>query len=351
MSMNVSSSSKNRSPLRTLSYAILLAFGLFLAYRFLVTITTVALTITVGVLLAVAISEPIGALHRRKVPRAVATALIFLAAAALLGLGGYLLFPVLAEQAFQFASSLPAALSQLSSWAEGLASRFGVPIPGGDLSPSSLTSPARQLLGGALGVFGSVASVLGGVVIALFSAFYLAANPDPVVGWMARLFPPERRPKAREVLCAVRIGLLNWFKGQLMAMAIIGILFGVSLFLIGIPGALFFGILAGLLNIVPYVGPIISAVPPLLLALTVSPTSALLVFLTYLGIQTVEGYVVTPLVMERATSLHPAVVIAAVAVLSTAFGLLGTLLAVPATVTVGILVKELWFRRLEAKDP
>lgn len=349
--MNAPSSSTNRSPLRILLYTVLLAFALFLTYRFLVTITTVALTLAVGVLLAVALSGPVGALHRRKVPRAAATAVIFLVAAALLGLGGYLLLPVLAEQVYQFASSLPTALSQLSSWAEGLASRFGVPIPGGDLSPSSLSGPARQLLGGALGVFGGVASVLGGGVVALFSAFYLAANPNPVVGWITRLFPPERRPRAREVLFTVRAGLLDWFKGQLIAMVIIGILFGVTLFFIGIPGALFFGILAGLLNIVPYLGPIISAIPPLLLALTISPTSALLVFLAYLGIQTVEGYVVTPLVMERATSIHPAVVIAAVAVLSTAFGLLGTLLAVPATVAAGILVKELWFRRLEAKDP
>jgi predicted PurR-regulated permease PerM len=87
-----------------------------------------------------------------------------------------------------------------------------------------------------------------------------------------------------------------------------------------------------------------------LLALTVSSTSVLWVFLIYLAIQAVEGYVVTPLIMERATSLHPAVVIATIAVLSTAFGLLGTLLAVPATVAAGVLVEELWFRRLEAKD-
>jgi predicted PurR-regulated permease PerM len=77
--------------------------------------------------------------------------------------------------------------------------------------------------------------------------------------------------------------------------------------------------------------------------------------LTYCGIckpliQAVEGYLVTPLVMERATSLHPAVVIATIAVLSTAFGLPRTLLAVPATVAAGVLVEELWFRRLEAKD-
>jgi predicted PurR-regulated permease PerM len=133
-------------------------------------------------------------------------------------------------------------------------------------------------------------------------------------------------------------------------MVIIGSLWSVALFLIGIPGALFLGILAGLLNFVPYLGPVVAAVPPLLLALTVSSTSVLWVFLIYLAIQAVEGYVVTPLIMERATSLHPAVVIATIAVLSTAFGLLGTLLAVPATVAAGVLVEELWFRRLEAKD-
>ena len=349
--MNVPPST-NRSLVRTLLYAILLAFSLFLAYRLLAMVATIALTIAVGVLLSVALSGPVEALHRRKVPRVVATASIFLVVGALLGLGGYLLLPVLAEQAYQFASSLPGALSQLGVWIEGIASRFGVPIPTGDLSPSSLYSPARQLLGGALGVFGSVASVLGGAVVILFLSFYLAANPDPVVGWVTRLFPPDRRPRARGVLSAVRFGLLNWLKGQLTSMVIIGVLWGVALFLIGIPGALFLALLAGLLNFVPYLGPIVAAVPPLLLALTAggAATSALLVLLAYLAIQAVESYVVTPLVMERATSLHPAVVIANVAVLSTAFGLLGTLLAVPATVTAGVLVEELWFRRLEAED-
>ncbi len=339
----------NRGLLRTLSYAILLAFSLFLAYRFLATIATITLTIMVGVLLAVALSGPVEALHRRKVPRPIATALIFLVAGALLGLGGYLLLPVLAEQVYQFVSSLPAALSRLAGWVEGLESRFGVSVPAENLSPSSLTDPARQLLGGALGVFGNVASILGSLVVILLLSFYLTANPTPVVGWVTRLFPPDRRPRARAVLSAVRAGLLYWVKGQLTAMVIIGILWSVALFLIGIPGALFLGILAGLLNFVPYLGPVVAAVPPLLLALTVSPAMVLWVFLSYLAIQTVEGYVVTPLVMERTTSLHPAVVIATIAVLSTAFGLLGTLLAVPATVAAGILVEELWFQRLEAK--
>ncbi len=89
---------RNRSLLRTLSYAILLAFSLFLAYRFLTTIAMIALTIMVGLLLAVALSGPVEALHRRKVPRAVASVSIFLGTLGFLALAGYLLLPVLAER-------------------------------------------------------------------------------------------------------------------------------------------------------------------------------------------------------------------------------------------------------------
>ncbi len=110
-------------------------------------------------------------------------------------------------------------------------------------------------------------------------------------------------------------------------MAIIGVLSTIAFFLIGLPGALFVGLLAGLLNFVPYVGPIVSFVPPLLLALTIGPLAVVLVAIAYAGVQFAESYLVTPLIMERAASLHPATVIA--------------------TVTIGVLVDELWFRRLE----
>jgi predicted PurR-regulated permease PerM len=133
-------------------------------------------------------------------------------------------------------------------------------------------------------------------------------------------------------------------------MAVIGMLWTVALLLIGVPGALFLGFLAGLAAFVHYVGPLIALVPAFLLAFAAGPLSAVLVLVSYVAIQTVESYFITPLIMERAASLHPATVIAAAAVLGAAFGTLGVLLAVPATVAAGILVEELWFRRLEEKD-
>lgn len=110
------------------------------------------------------------------------------------------------------------------------------------------------------------------------------------------------------------------------------------------------GILTGLLEFVPLVGPIVAAIPPLLIAFTLGPLAVLWVLLAYLGIQQIESNLLEPLAMEEAVSLHPAAVIAAVTVAGAAFGILGTILAVPAAVVAAILIQELWFRRLEDED-
>jgi predicted PurR-regulated permease PerM len=149
------------------------------------------------------------------------------------------------------------------------------------------------------------------------------------------------------VLAKIRANLLGWLVGRLLAMVTVGILATVTLYLIGIRGALVLGIFTGLAAFVPFIGPIIAAIPPLLLGLAGGWLDALWVLFTYIAIQQVEGNLITPLIMEKTASLHPAVVIVAVAVLASAFGFLGALLALPATVVSAALVEELWFRRLE----
>ena len=152
------------------------------------------------------------------------------------------------------------------------------------------------------------------------------------------------------MLADIRASLLGWLVGRLLSMVIVGILATVALHLIGIRAALFLGVFAGLADFVPFVGPIVAAIPPLLLALVGGPLDALWVLSAYVAIQQVEGDLITPLIMEKAASLHPAVVIVAVTVLGTAFGFLGALLALPATMVAAALVEELWFRRLEVSS-
>jgi predicted PurR-regulated permease PerM len=327
--------------------AALLLFGLFLVWRFLAGILATILLVCAGLLLAVALSGPVEALHRRKIPRPLASGLIALSAAVLLSLGGYLLFPVLAEQVRELASAVPGASSQLVNRLERLAGALGVSVESGLPSSSTLVSWARRLLGGALGLFGSLASAVFGIVVVIFVSLYLVAMPGPVVNYLVRLFPPDDRPRTREILSETRTSLLGWLKGRLVSMAIVGVLSVGALYLIGIPGALFLGIFAGLVAFVPLIGPIISVVPPLLLGFAGNPIDALWVALAYLAIQQVESNLLTPIVMHKTASLHPAVVMVAVTVFGAAFGILGALLAVPATVVGGVLVEELWMRKLE----
>jgi predicted PurR-regulated permease PerM len=336
-----------RGLLRTLLLTGLVFFGLFVAWRFLADIVTIVLLLSTGALLAVALSAPVEALYRRKVPRSLSCGLIAVGTSIVLVLGGYLFLPVLEEQVSLLASAMPGAVSQLENRVEDLTGGLGLKLEGAAPSPSTLADWGRRLVGGALGLFSTVSSALRGMLVVVFLAFYLAANPGPVVGWVLRLFPPEHRTRARDVLCKIRSRLLDWLKGRLLSMAIIGVLSTGALYLIGVPGALSLGIFAGLVEFVPYVGPIVSAIPPTLLALVADPVDALWVLLAYVIIQQAESYLITPLVMEETASLHPAVVIAAIAVLGGAFGLLGALLALPAVVVAGVLIEELWFRRLE----
>lgn len=330
---------------------MLVIFALFLVYRFVTQVAALALLLGVGLLLAVALSAPVEALYHRKVPRPVAVILIVLVILAVLGVAGYLLYPTLANQVSQLISSLPDAFSQLVDRARGLANRFGVKMGGGGgISPQTLAKVARRFLGGLLGLFGSLAAFSTGLLVVLFVPLYLTALPGPVVEWVVKLFPPRKREKTRDVLSKSRTSLLGWLGGRLFSMAVVGVLSTVALYIIGIPGALLLGVFSGLVAFVPIIGSIAGVVPPLILAFAGNPLDAVWVVLAYVAIQQIESNLLTPLVMQKAVSLHPVVVIVSVTVVGAAFGVLGALLAVPASVVASVLVDELWFKRLEPEE-
>ena len=329
--------------------AVLVGFVLLLIWRFAAAVATVALLLATALLLSVALSAPVEALHRRKLPRPAAVAAIVVLVLAASAVAGYLLLPVLVREVTLLAASLPEALQQLVERARELANRLGVRIGGGSggISPQTLASAARRVLGGLLGLFGGLASLFTALLILLFVPLYLTAMPGPVIEWTIKLFPPEGKSKARCILSESRDSLLGWLKGRLFSMVVVGVLATVALYLIGVPGALFLGLFSGLVAFVPIVGSVAGAVPPLLLAFSGSPWDVLWVLLAYVAIQQVESNLLTPLVMQKAVSLHPAVVIASVTVAGAAFGVLGALLAVPGAVVAGILVRRLWFERVE----
>jgi predicted PurR-regulated permease PerM len=129
-------------------------------------------------------------------------------------------------------------------------------------------------------------------------------------------------------------------------MTIIGLLFTIGLSIIGVPFALLLGLLSGLLAFVPFVGPLISVIPPVLLALVDDPIKALWVLAAYGVVQFIEGNIVQPVVMSRAVSLHPAVIVFAILIMGTLFGFVGVFFAIPLVAALHVLVSELWIKQM-----
>ncbi len=176
----------------------------------------------------------------------------------------------------------------------------------------------------------------------MLTALYAAINPRPLVAGAIRLVRPERRNHAVRILDRIRTSWLGWLKGTAIDMVLTGGLSFAALSLLGIRHALVFALLTALLEVVPYFGPILAAIPPVLYALTQSVELALLTLAVYTVIQQVEGNVIVPLVMAQTVRLHPALLAIGVVVIGQLFGLMGVLLAVPILTAGVVLVQELW---------
>jgi predicted PurR-regulated permease PerM len=328
-----------------------LVFALLLASYLVYQIAVVVLVLLLTLLFSVIISGPVDYLERRGVSRGVGTLAVLGSLVLVLGVAGTALAPTIEEQARELAETFPELLANAEDLVAQLRGAMGLETSFG-LDPQNVLDSARNFLsGGALAtvanVGASVANVVSFVVVIVIATVYAVARPWPLINGFVALFPAGRRQRVREILREMYETVQRWFLGQLASMTIIGVLSTVSLYLIGIPFALLLGIFSGLVSFIPFLGPLISVVPPVLLALIGDPIDALWVVLAYAGIQTIESYLIYPLVMSRAVSLHPAVVMFVLLIMGTLFGFVGVLLAVPLVTALQVLLRELWIERMD----
>lgn len=225
--------------------------------------------------------------------------------------------------------SLPIVNSLASSWKDS--------IPGGSAIMSRLGNLAVAL--------GSAAADF---ILVVFGAIFLAANPKLYKRGLVKMVPRRGRELADEALSDSGRGLKLWLIGQLVAMVIVGLLTWLGLWLIGLPAALALALVAGFLEIIPYVGPVLASIPGILLALLVSPEMALWTLFVYLGVQQLEGVLITPIIQRKAVELPPALTVFGVVAAGIMFGFVGLIFAAPLLVVAYILVKKLYVR--EALD-
>jgi predicted PurR-regulated permease PerM len=329
-----------------------LVFALLLASYLLYQITVVVLVLLLTLLFSVIISGPVDYLDSRGVGRGLGTLAVLGGLVFILGIAGAALVPVIEDQAREFAETLPVLLENAQNLVAWLQSSLSLETSF-RLDPQNVLDSARNFFsGGALttvaNVGASVANVLSFAVVIVIATIYAVARPAPLINGFVALFPAGRRERVREILAEMYGTVQRWFLGQLTSMTIIGVLSTVALSLIGIPFALLLGLFSGLVSFIPFVGPAISVMPPVLLALIGDPIDALWVVLAYAGIQMIESYLIYPLVMSRAVSLHPAVVMFALLIMGTLFGFVGVLLAVPLVTALHVLLRELWIERMDS---
>lgn len=185
------------------------------------------------------------------------------------------------------------------------------------------------------------ADAVTAAILILFVGVFVAADPEWYRRGVLRLVPVTARGRTQGVLDALGTAISRWLKGVAIAMLSIGATTVLGLWLIGIPLALPLGILAGVLEFIPYAGPIVSAVPAILVAFTVGPWHALEVAGLFLAIHFLEGYVLVPSIQKWAVALPPALAIVAVVMFGLLFGPIGVILAHPLMVCAMVLVEEL----------
>lgn len=200
--------------------------------------------------------------------------------------------------------------------------------------PENLTDRAMQLLSGAAGLLSTTLGALAVLLIVFSVAVYLAWEPEMYVRGILFLLPEHWHASARRIMRDTSRALAWWFMGQSVSVFLLFALTALGLWLIGVPFALMFGVLTGLMAFVPNLGPVIAAVPTLLLALAQGfpemwATLGLLVFL-----QNLEGFFITPNIHRRLIQLPPALVLATMLILGTLVGVIGLFVAMPLVVAI-----------------
>jgi predicted PurR-regulated permease PerM len=362
--------------------AAALALGLYFFLQLLWLAHDLFFITFLGVLFGLAVASGADFLERFRVPRAVGAVLVVASfLGVIVGLGAWAA-PTLRAQGQELRTLLPQALNRVEAWIDahqdGLLGQImpggapanpanpasaSTPLPGAPAAvpraatPDAAAAPSHGAgfalpkdLSAQLGAatrylfsfLSSTVAVLAGVLLILFTAIYVGAEPRLYYEGLLHLFPHAARPRAAEVLAAIGASLRKWLLAQLLMMVAIGVIDAVGLSLLGVKAALALGLIAGLLEFIPMLGPILSAVPAIAMGFLDSPQKALFVALLCWGVQFLEGHILAPLLMKRGVDLPPVVTLIGLSLMAIVFGFLGMMVAVPVLAALMVAIRMLY---------
>lgn len=311
---------------------VLIVLGLW----FLWYVRDIVAMVCSAILLAALIDPFADWFSKRRVPRALAVVLVYIVLGLIAAAVTVLLIPVIVEQVTQlfgsgpFASILQESLAKLRALFD--VQRFVESIVSGQVTSATA-------------LFGQVAGFLSGFValfVVLVLAFYMVVEEDTTKKVFKNLAPIEYQPYLTQILNKMQLKMGAWLRGQLLLGLIVGCASFIGLSILGVKYALLLAVLAGLFEIIPYVGPTLSVVPAVIIGFVQSPIKGFAVLILYLVIQQLENNILVPKIMQKVTGLNPIVSIVALLVGIKVGGLVGAILSIPVATMMAVVLEDLF---------
>lgn len=339
---------------RIATYTVFLIAAVMFFVYFVTSIAHVLELFTLGMLIAMAINPTVVWLEKRRVRRFVSVAALVVLLVGCLGAGIASLAPSLIDQSTKFVQDIPTiglSLRKNLTWLDKRFPALNVPALTTRLQDEASQSLASFKDTAIAGLTASVTTVVESILV-LFIVVFVLTDPAPLVRGLRGIFPPDWQPEVARIGELLVGKVQAWIQGTLILMLAIAVMDTVGLMFLGVPYALLWGVFSGLMEVIPTLGPIIAAVPPALVGLTMHPPiTAVYVLALYTVMQQIESNILVPVIMSNKVRLHPITLLFFLLMMAEFLGVFGALIATPLAAVVKVLYVELYYRRLHGTIP
>lgn len=300
---------------------------------FLVQIKEIIIMVFLSVILVAALLKPVEWLSARKIPRTVAVLIVYVLVIALMALIVSIIVPPLVEQTTALVTRLPQIIETINGFF------IFTQIPVEDVS-SFLSRQIQGFIGNIVGITTAIFSSIFLLLTIFVMAFYILLDWQKFITLASSPFSGKQEKRVVSIISKLENGLGKWVRGQLALSFIVGVLTYIGLQLLGVPYALPLALVAAILEIVPIIGPIISAVPAILIGLTISPLMVAAITALFIVVQQLENHVIVPMIMSKVIGLQPPVIIVSLLIGAKLAGIGGAFLAPPVLIILKIVISE-----------
>lgn len=346
--MNLSNKPININ-ISTISIVKVILFFLLLYLLFL--IKDVLIALFVALVLASAFDPLVDWMQQKKIPRALGVIFIYLVLFIVFSSAIYLIIPPIAKEVGELAANFPKILDRVLSGisaAKQYSAEHGIL----DSIKNNLGSISAHLQNAATGVFSTVTGIFGGIVkffLVLVLTFYMVVEENAIKKLIFSLAPAAHQPYIMQLINRMQKKIGMWLRGQLILSLVIFLMIYLGLTLLNVEYALVLAFVAGLTEFIPYLGPMMAAIPAIFLAYTQEPMLAVFVAIMYYIIQLVENNYLVPKIMQKAVGLNPIISISVLLIGFKLAGVVGAILSIPVATAISVFIKDM-FESKEARE-